>query len=1011
MPEFLLAQNSQTIQITGKVTDTSGEPVIGGSVFRKGTSEGVFTDLEGNFKLSVPQGSAIVVRYLGYVSQELVVADEKPLTIILQEDVKKINEVVVIGYGTRQRKSIVGAVDQIGSNRLEDRPVGNTMQALQGAAANLIIQQRSMNPNDNSMNINIRGINTMNNNDPLVIIDGIITEMESLNRINPDDIAGISVLKDAGSAAIYGSRSSNGVILVTTKQGTKGLRPVIRFNSMVGYENPKVLFRPVKGYENALLRNQAEINSGNMPSYTPGQIRDLYEHRDEEEWFMDQIMQRALQQSYNVSISGGNEQSTYLVSGGFFDQGSNFAGDDYGVKRYNFRTNLSSEYGKFKLTTQIAYNRIVQNAPNAGNAIIDATRVAPYYYNRMKAANGRYLTVEGMEGNSLGILEKGGFQKKDEDNIIGNVGGELTIIPGLKAKGMLGIDLTAHHRLIRGMEVPYYSSEDATEVSSRTGVDRNTEDYNEKKYTLNTQFMLDYDRTFNEVHQVSGLLGVSNESFTREANEIKQKFTDPELGIPAADGKTEFDPGSYNTPQSSTRRSIYSLFGRAAYSYADTYYGEASFRYDGSSKFAESHRWGFFPSFSAGWRLSQEAFMDFYRDEVGDFKIRGSYGVLGNQNVDDYSYVTTYTVYTNNYGFNNTPVSGTGFAFGNSELQWEKSANFNIGFDATFLKDQLTVSFDYFNKKTTGILLKTEVPMIFGGEVANENAGEMQNRGWELTLNYHLKTGALQHVFNFNIADSQNKVTKFGDERISDREQMASLIREGVALHSYFGYKTDGYFNNYEEIANGVVPVGAIVAPGDVKYVNYYPDDVIDDKDRQILGNAFPRYTFGFNYNVNWNGFDLDVFFQGVGKRNMVVRGELIEPFHANYSKVIYEHQLDFWSPTNTDARWPRLTAPGNANNYGHDSELFLLDAAYLRLKNIQIGYTLPKSLTTRFGVQKLRVSLNAQNLWTLTKNSFIDPESTEFGNNMGGVGGVDSNSARNYPTLKYYGIGLNLEF
>jgi TonB-linked SusC/RagA family outer membrane protein len=1008
--EVLLAQNNQTIRITGKVTDQSGESVIGGSVFQKGTSNGTITDLEGNFNLNVPQGAVIVVQYLGYITQEVTVAGEAPLTIILPEDVKKIDEVIVIGYGTRQRKSVVGAIEQIGSNMLEDRPVGNTMQALQGAAANLIIQQRSMNPNDNSMNINIRGVSTMNDNNPLVVVDGIITELESLNRINPNDIANISVLKDAGSAAIYGSRSANGVILVTTRQGSKNDRPSVRFNSMVGVENPKVLFSPVKGYENALLRNQAEINSGNNPAYTPGQIRDLYEHRGEEEWFMDQIMQSALQQSYNVSIAGGGETSTYMVSGGFYDQGSNFVGNDYGLKRYNFRTNITSEYGKFKLTTQMAYNRIVQNAPNAGNAIIDATRIAPSYLNNMKAANGHYLTVSGMEGNSLGLLEKGGFQKKDEDNIIGNVSGELELITGLKAKGMVGIDLTAHHRFIRGMEVPYYAGETATEPQSYTGSNRNTEDYNEKKYTLNSQFMLDYDRTFNTVNHVSGFLGVSNESYTREANEVKQKYTDPDLGIPAADGKTEFDPDSYNTPQSNVRTSIYSVFGRAFYSYADKYYGEATARYDGSSRFLKEHRWGFFPSVSAGWRLSQESFMDFYQDKIGDLKIRGTYGVLGNQNVGDYSYFTTYTVYTNTYGFNNTAVSGTGFDFGNKELQWEKSANFNIGLDASFLKDQLYVSFDYFNKTTSGILLKRDVPLIFGGQIANENAGKMQNQGWELTLNYRFKTQAVQHRINLNIADSKNKVVEFGDERIVQKEQMTSLIREGVALHSYYGYKTDGYFNNYEDIANSAVPIGAIVAPGDVKYVDYYPDGVIDDKDRQILGNAFPRYTFGFNYNLNWKGFDVEVFFQGVGKRDMVLRGELIEPFHANYSQVIYEHQLDYWSPTNTDARWPRLTI-GNSNNYGRDSELNVLDAAYLRLKNLQLGYTLPAALTAKFGVQKLRVSVNAQNLWTLTKNSFIDPESTEFGSNMGGVNGVDSSSGRNYPTLVYYGFGLNLEF
>lgn len=998
----------------GRVKNSAGEVIPGATVLVKGTTNGTITDFEGNYFLpNVSAGTTLVISFVGMISQEIIYQGQATLDVVLREDLIGVEEVVVIGYGTRQKKNLIGAVDQVNSNLIEDRPVANTMQALQGASPNLIIQQRSMNPNDNSMNINIRGISTMNNNDPLVVIDGMITEVESLNKLNPADIDNISVLKDAGSAAIYGSRSANGVILVTTKKGSNN-KPVVRFNTMVGIQNPHMLYEPVKGYENALLKNQALINGGSSPIFTPAQIRDLQEN-GEGDWFLNSILQDAVQQSYNASISGGNENSTFMVSAGYFNQGSNFVGD-YGIERYNFRTNLVNQYGKLKISALMAFNRTMQTAPNmsAGTLIVDGGRIPNYYYYKMKAENGHYLINDVLsEFNPLGVLEAGGYQKKDEDNFIGSFNAELKLAKGLTAKGVVGIDLSANHRFIRGLEVPFYASETATVASSFANSNRATEDYNEKKYILNTQFILDYSRTFMEKHHVSGLIGASNESYTRQANEIKKKYTDRDLGLP--ESETEIDPSSYNTPKETQERSIYSIFGRAGYSYLDKYYGELSFRYDASSKFAKDYRWGFFPSVTAGWRLSEESFMANYKEKVGDLKIRGSYGVLGNQNVDDYSYFTTYTVYTNSYGFNNEAVSGTGFDFGNSQLQWEQSANFNIGFDGSFLKDKLYASLDYFNKETSQILLTPVVPSVFGGAVAKENAGVMKNQGWELTVGYRATTGAFKHNVNLNFADSKNEVTDFGgNEQINSSDQMLKIIREGEALGSYFGYKTDGYFQNYEQISNSALPIGATVQPGDVRYKDLNDDGVIDDKDRTIIGNAFPRFTFGLTYELTWKGFDFSMLVQGVGKREMFLRGELVEPFHSNYSYVIYKHQLDFWTPVNTDARWPRLSAPGtasNTNNYQKGSDIYIFNASYLRLKNIQLGYTIPKQITTQVGIQKCRVSMNAQNLFTLANVSFIDPESTEFGNNMGGTGGAGANSGRNYPTLKYFGFGLDIEF
>ncbi len=1009
--------NSKKIKVTGTVSDETGEVLPAVNVVQKGTTNGTATDMDGKFSLEVPEGALLTIHYIGFITEEVAAGDAVPMHIVLKEDVQKLSEVVVVGYGTRQRKSITGAVDQVGTDVFENRPVSNAMQALQGASANLIIQQKNMNPNDNnSMNINIRGISTMGNNEPLIVIDGLISSTLTLNNMNPGDIENVSVLKDAGSAAIYGSRSANGVILVTTKKGSKVAKPVVRFSGMLGYQDPDILYQPVEGWQNAMYRNQANMNVGGDPAFTPAQIRDLYEHRSEEYWYLNEIMEKALQQTYNVNVSGGSDNTTYMVSAGYLNQGSNFAGN-FGVERYNFRSNLTTEYGRFKLTSLMAYTRKNERtiAGGTGNVIINSSRIPPYYYYKFME-DGKYLINDVIgDDNTMAKLKNGGYERKDEDNFIGSLNLDVKIIEGLTAKGLVGLDLTQHHRFRRDMKVPLYAAANLETPVLYMNDKKLTEDFNEKRYTLSTQFLLDYDRTFNGGHNVSGLLGASNESYTKQASRIAWTYTDDDLGLPTTEESLQ-DKDNKNSNGDTDQTSITSFFGRLGYNYNDKYYVDASFRYDGSSKFAEDHRWGFFPSFSAAWRLSEEGFMENYRDQFGDLKLRGSYGVLGNQNVDNYSYQTVYQMYTNSYVFGNQVVPGTGFTYGNSFLTWEKSANFNIGLDATFLNNSLYVSLDYFNKRTWDILLSPEVSSVFGTGAAKENAGEMKNQGWEATINYRLTTGDFRHNFNLNVSDSKNKVTDFGGkERIDQNDQLYKIIREGEALGSYFGYKTDGLFQSYEEIANSALPVGATVQPGDVRYVDTNNDGVIDDKDRVVLGNAFPRYTFGFTYSVDYKGFDFSVMLQGVGKRDMYIRGELIEPFHSNYSYCIYEHQLDFWTPTNPDAKWPRLVAPGSAsttNNWAYPgTDLYLLDGKYIRVKDVKLGYTLPKHITSKIGVQKLRVSVNAQNPFTFSKNSYIDPESSEFGSNMGGIDGVAANSARNYPTLRYYGFGLDLEF
>lgn len=700
-----ITQQDNTQQINGVVTDVNDEPIIGANISVPGTTIGTVTDIDGKYSLRVPRGSVLRFSYIGYVNQDITITNQSVLNIRLSEDNEMLDEVVVIGYGTRQRKSITGAVDQVNSDIFEDKPVSNAMQALQGASANLIIQQKNMNPNDNNMSINIRGVSTMGNNDPLIVIDGLISSTNTLNSLNPNDIDNISVLKDAGSAAIYGSRSANGVILVTTKQGARTDKPIIRFNGLVGYEDPDILYQPVKGWQNAMYRNEANMNIGSAPAFTPQRIRDLYDHQNEEYWYFNEIMQKALKQNYNMSVSGGSENSTYMVSLGYLNQESNFIGD-YGMERFNFRTNLSTEFNRFKLSSVMAYSRRNEKtiAGGTGNIIINSSRIPPYYYYQFMQ-DGKYLINDVIgDDNTMAKLMEGGYEDKDEDNFIGSINLDYRILDGLTARGIVGLDLTQHHRYRRDKKVPLYAAADLLTPVVHINPNTLTEDYNNKRHTLSTQFLLDFNRTFNSLHNVTGLLGVSNESYTFKASRIAWLYTDEDLGLPTTDD-SEQDPGNHNSNGSTDQTSISSLFGRAGYNYRDKYYGDVSFRYDGSSKFAEDYRWGFFPSFSAAWRISEENFFEPLKTHIDDLKFRTSYGVLGNQNVANYSYQTVYQMYTNSYVFNNGPVPGTGYTYGNPFLTWEKSANFNVGLDAVFLNNNLFISLDYFNKRTWDILL------------------------------------------------------------------------------------------------------------------------------------------------------------------------------------------------------------------------------------------------------------------------------------------------------------------
>lgn len=998
------------VEIHGRVVNQQGQPLQNVSVLIAGTRIGTTTNSDGRFTLTAPDDKNVVLEIssIGYQTKKISVGKQTEINVTLELEVTGLNDIVVVGYGTQKKSSVTGAVDAISSKAIEGRPVTNTLAALQGTAANLIVQQTNFEPGQ-GQNLNIRGIGTLGDNTPLIVIDGITGG--DVNLLNPNDIASVSVLKDAGAAAIYGSRSANGVILITTKKGRKNEKPAVSYSGIYGIQSPRITYKPVDAWENAYYKNVSLVNSGLAPSFTPDEILALKE-KGNGDWRVKNILRDAPQQSHNVTIRGGGINNTYFISLGMFDQQSNFVGPNYGYKRYNARLNQSTDVGRLKVTTTLSYTKVMNkdHTSSTGNLMVDASRV-PLYYNFQDSA-GQYLTNPvSAELNPLAILKDGGYRQYNNDEIFGSLDAELSITKDLKLVGVAGGTVTQYNMFERQLPLSFYPG-------GSFGSDSYVGENNFKSLFTNMQSRLEYIKSLG-LNNIQLMVGGANESYKGESSQIVERFTDPALGVPITG--TLIDPGSTrNSIRGTNETSINSIFGRANYNFSDKYFFEFDFRYDGSSKFERAHRWGFFPSASLAWRVSQESFFKKFTNVISELKIRGSYGILGNQNVSAYQYQTTFFSYANAYGFNNNIVGGSGFSIGNPDLTWERASTKNVGIDATFARN-FDVNFDYFDKVTRDILApRDDVPKIFGSGFPDYNIAKVRDRGWELKLTYRHSGRVISQSFSANIADNLNDILQLsaGVKEYSpfQTEEYQLLRRVGQPVTVYYGYKVRGIYQNMEQVNDAkAYPrfANSIVGPGDLMFVDKNGDGVINDQDKFILGNPFPRYTFGFSYTLNWKNLDMSVFVQGVGKRDQMIRGEQVEPFHVGYGGTMYEHQTDFWTPTNPDAKWPRLAESGsapNTNNFRTGSDIFLFDAAYARLKNVQLGYSLPQSALKKVGIQKVRIYVTGQNLLTLTNLSFLDPENTEF-NNSTSPYGTGANSARSYFMPRFYGCGLDVTF
>ncbi|MBT1701950.1 TonB-dependent receptor [Chryseosolibacter indicus] len=1005
------AKYTTAYPIIGQVRDELGEGLPGVTVIVKGTTMGTSTDANGKYTINVNDtlDAVLIFSFIGYSTLEIPVRGRTEISVSMKPSVESLAEVVVVGYATQKRINLTGSVSTIEEEALESKPVTTVVQALQGTAPNLIIQQQSSEPGA-QLNINIRGIGTLGDNSPLIVIDGIPSNAGVLSSINPNDIESISVLKDAASSAIYGSRSANGVLLVTTKQGSLSTKPVVTYNGIYGFQAPTFTQKPVSAYEFAMLKNEALVNSGQAPQFSPDDLTRIHNAKPNA-WYMDEIFKdKAAQQSHNLSVSGGSENTTYLISLGRMNQSSSFVGPNYGYERTNARTNITTRINdRLKAGIMLAYtnNHIKEHAHTTEFIVADASRIPRLY--PIKDSVGNYNIAPTSSSNPLAKLEKGGIRTHDNDNFSGNIFAELNILKDLKIRGVFGGSLWNYQT---------YEFRKAINYLPYIGGDGQNfiKDYNSKTLQTNAQLVADYKVTFND-HAIGVLGGYSSEGYTENNNQIRKLNVDNEFGFSTSE--TEIDSReSYN--RRGTPWTLNSFFGRVNYNFREKYLFEANFRYDGSSRFAKGNRWGFFPSVSAGWRLTEEEFLSSIKS-FANVKVRASWGKLGNQNIDPFQYTSNIRnlpdnlEYGNsgNYGFNNNSVAGAYFSSSNPDITWETSTMIDVGAEIDLLDGALLFSYDYFKKRTEDILLDLAVPGAYGADAPVVNAAVVDNEGWEMSLTYNRKGAVLNHRITANLADNLNAVVDVKGKETIEGGDRAVIIREGFPIKSYYGYRSEGLYQNLTEIEEGPKPgfvANGAVSPGDIRYVDKNADGVINERDRFVIGNPFPRYTFGLTYGLTWKNFDFSFFIQGVGKRNLYLRGESVEAFHNNWENV-YEQHLDRWTPTNPDATYPRLTIGTASTNNNAGSDYWLLNAAYARLKNVQIGYSLPNSLANKIGLNNLRVYLTGQNLLTVTEmNNGYDPEISEFNSSLATSDGK-VNSGRVYPNLKVYALGVDISF
>lgn len=976
-------------KITGVVTDANGEPVIGANVVERGTTNGTVTDMDGKFTLHVAEKGLLTISYIGYNNQEIALNGKSSFTIKLQEDSETLEEVVVVGYGTQKKTNLTGAVAVVSSEELSKKMVGQSSMALQGVMPGVTVTQTSGQPGKDGGTIRIRGIGTLPDSDssPLTLIDGV--EM-NINNVDPNLIESISVLKDAASSAIYGSRAANGVILITTKRAKTGEFSV-SYNGYAGWQNPTDLRHPVDAVSHMQMMNIANTNVGKNPIFGNEQINNTISGKDRDkypntDWQKLIYNGSGFQQNHFVTLNGGSEKMRVLAAIGYYDQQGIVDNTNY--KRYTARFNTDMQLSnRFSVKIDV-YGRLMKmEEPSSGVTGDDSLL---YWLNRMPATQPAILS-NGLMGigwdgdNPYAKIYESGMNRENTPS--------LAATGSLKYEFTNWLDLTAAYSLhfvpkentkFNNSVTTYYPNGDVAYVKPAKNSLSET-----RTNTLNQDFkaMLNFNKRFGD-HTVKALAGFSQEAYVSKwISASRLDFIFPEY--PVLDAGSIEDMKNGGTGDEWVLRSLY---GRINYDYQDKYLFEANIRYDGSSRFASGHKWGLFPSFSAGWRISEEAFWEPAKNIVDNLKIRASWGQLGNQLIGNYPFASFV-----NYG---TAIMGgqavsTAFleAMANPEISWEKTTMTNIGLDVSLLS-KLSVNFDYYYRRTSDILLKLDIPTFTGLKAPYQNAGVVDNKGWDLGITWRDAIADFQYSATFVLSDVKNKIV---DTKGVKRTGI-TVNNEGYPINSLYGLEAIGYITDADYDANGKY-AGATqygnFGPGDIKYKDQNKDGVINDKDETIIGSTIPRFNFSLNLNASWKNFDMSMFWQGVGKADGYLNGNATMPFLMG--GTAQEMHKDYWTPENQDAAFPRLAF--NEINNEKNSTFWMKSAAYLRLKNLQIGYSIPQAVLSKFFVKKLRIYVSGQNLFTIDK--FWDGFDVEAPVGNGSY----------YPQVKLYSVGLDIKF
>jgi len=1000
--------------ITGILLDEQGISVIGATVVIKGTTTGTITDIDGKFSIEIPgDGTVLVFSFVGMGSQEVTIVDQTEINLTMEASAMDLDEVIVIGYGVQKKVDVTGSVSVVSGEDINNSPVIGVDQAIQGRISGVRTTQTTGQPGE-AVNVRIRGVGTIGDNDPLYIVDGVPTK-DGMNVVSPAEIESISILKDAASAAIYGARSANGVVLITTKKGKKGA-PRVSYNGYVGLQTHGKLIEMadtkgyVETYNEAVENDNASVTSEILKRDPIPFDPDTLENIDH----LKEIFRPAIIHSHQLSISGGSENATYNLSIDYLNQDGIVKATDY--ERFKIRTSISTQVSE-KLRTGINLNLINSNRNliTSSGHFYGAVRYALFRNSAIptKYPGGEWVDLWdhynffGDGYNPLAMLEK--YDNVETLNrAIGNLYLEYDIIKGLRFKSEIGLDASF------GKQKEF---KETWGTNDRIGYPGNANVKDWQGTLFNWVNTLNYSFTIGDHSNITFLLGteaLKNQVYNHESSDSRYEdqadiFRYLGIGLNEIKGVSE----SYSA------WALLSLFSRVEYNLKGKYLFSANIRRDGSSRFSEDFKYGTFYSGSLGWRIDRESFFEPLTQYISMFKIRASAGQLGNQEIGNYPTASTYgSGYNYLFGGGYSQDLVLGYAVinrGNEGIKWETTTQFDAGFDAGFFKNKLTLTVDYFIKTTSDMLVAAPVSAIGGSSNPPYiNAGKIENRGLELELRYHEKKGNFYYNIETNFSTINNKVLSLGSGQPIlggeiDNGIFASRTAPGQPIGAFYMLEMDGIFQSDAEVFSSAYQ-GANVGPGDVKYVDQDNNYIIDEKDRKYVGSPIPKFTYGFNIDMEYKNFDFTMFFQGVYGNDVYMQiGKDIEGFYRNLN-ITQRYVDEHWRADRPSNTMPRASWYAASNNI-KPSTRFLFDGSYLRLKNAQVGYTLPPAVANKIRMSNCRIYIAGQNLLTFSKYIGMEPELTTSANDSDEkdlAAGIDWGT---YPSSRTYMIGINLTF